>query len=191
MKSYITLYHGSLSMKFVPMFGMGGNKRDYGSGFYTTSDIELAKEWSVCNTDKPGYIHKYSLKTTDLNILNLNDNFGKFTWLAILAKHRSISTIKRHGINIDKLIKKYYDPYKDMIESADVIIGYRADRSYLYLVKNVLCSEVDMNIFEEIMNTNSPDTEVFIQSQKAFNCLTEVEMNDSGYYCDVDNTEYK
>lgn len=41
---YIPLYHGSPEMRFKPVFGLGQDKHDYGPGFYTTLDINLARE---------------------------------------------------------------------------------------------------------------------------------------------------
>ena len=43
----IRLYHGSPEENFVPKFGLGNDKHDYGRGFYLTEFPELAKEWSV------------------------------------------------------------------------------------------------------------------------------------------------
>lgn len=45
----ITLYHGSPNETLVPTYGKGEEKHDYGRGFYLTPDIELAREWAVCN----------------------------------------------------------------------------------------------------------------------------------------------
>ena len=119
---HIPLYHGSPIMKFKPMFGKGETKHDYGAGFYTSFDLELAKAWAVCNTDGPGYVHKYLLETRDLSILAFNDvldakdqgildevdmlarpgDLGVLTWLATLAKHRKAADSRRYEINAAK-----------------------------------------------------------------------------------------
>lgn len=41
------LYHGSSSIIRKPVFGFGKPYDDYGSGFYCTEVLDLAKEWSV------------------------------------------------------------------------------------------------------------------------------------------------
>lgn len=41
------LYHGSPEENFIPKFGLGNDRHDYGRGFYLTEFPELAKEWAV------------------------------------------------------------------------------------------------------------------------------------------------
>lgn len=43
------LYHGSDKIVNSPRYGVGKADNDYGSGFYTTEDINSAKEWAVIN----------------------------------------------------------------------------------------------------------------------------------------------
>ena len=44
MKDVLRLYHGSPEESFIPTFGLGNDKHDYGRGFYLTEFPELAKE---------------------------------------------------------------------------------------------------------------------------------------------------
>ena len=39
----VILYHGSNNIINKPGFGLGNKNNDYGLGFYTTENIELAK----------------------------------------------------------------------------------------------------------------------------------------------------
>lgn len=41
------LYHGSNQDNLIPKFGYGKINNDYGRGFYTTPNKELAKEWAM------------------------------------------------------------------------------------------------------------------------------------------------
>ena len=41
------LYHGSSAESFKSAFGLGRDDHDYGRGFYTTADIDLAREWAA------------------------------------------------------------------------------------------------------------------------------------------------
>lgn len=184
----IPLYHGSPNKICNPQYGFGEDKHDYGRGFYTTLEYELACEWAVCTSEgQNGYVHKYILDTIDLSILNLNKTYGVLTWLATLAKHRSAATSKKYRINEKKLIDKYYDP---QIETYDIIIGYRADDSFFSFAKLAIRGEVDISLLDEIMKEGKLGYQVFLQSEKAFHCIKEVDMCAEGYYKEVDFEKY-
>ena len=54
----IILYHGTPERYFIPTFGKGEDKHDYGKGFYLTENLELAKEWAVCRPENNnGWVH--------------------------------------------------------------------------------------------------------------------------------------
>lgn len=44
-KSMIRLYHGTMEENLKPRYGIGKLNNDYGSGFYTTPNLELAREF--------------------------------------------------------------------------------------------------------------------------------------------------
>lgn len=198
---YIPLYHGSSEPEFTPTFGVGRNTHDYGSGFYTTLSLELAREWATSMNNADGYVHKYFLDTSELSILNLNALLeaqdtgsindthllcgqGRYhkelTWLAILAKHRFTAQSKRYAINKDKLINAYYDK---AIEDFDVIIGYRADDSYFKFAKAVMAEDADVGLLGELLHAGNLGHQVFIQSERAFSKLQEVYNNWAGENC--------
>lgn len=198
---YIPLYHGSSEPEFTPTFGVGRNTHDYGSGFYTTLSLELAREWATSMNNADGYVHKYLLDTSELSILNLNALLeaqdtgsindthllcgqGRYhkelTWLAILAKHRFTAQSKRYAINKDKLINAYYDK---AIEDFDVIIGYRADDSYFKFAKAVIAEDADVGLLGELLHAGNLGHQVFIQSERAFSKLQEVYNSWAGRNC--------
>lgn len=198
---YIPLYHGSSEPEFTPTFGVGRNTHDYGSGFYTTLSLELAREWATSMNNDDCYVHKYLLDTSELSILNLNALLeaqdtgsindthllcgqGRYhkelTWLAILAKHRFTAQSKRYAINKDKLISVYYDR---AIEDFDVIIGYRADDSYFKFAKAVIAEDADVGLLGELLHAGNLGHQVFIQSERAFSKLQEVYNSWAGENC--------
>lgn len=184
----IPLYHGSPNKICKPQYGFGQDKHDYGRGFYTTLDYNLACEWAVCtNSGKNGYIHKYILDTLGLSILNLNEKYGVLTWLATLTKHRSAAATKRYKINEQKLIEKYYDPE---IETFDAIIGYRADDSFFSFAKQAIRGDIDICLLNEIMMQGNLGYQIFLQSKKAFDNLKEIDMCAEGFYKEVDYEQY-
>ena len=56
------LYHGNKNANMRPKYGKGTSNNDYGVGFYTTPDAELAKEWAYA---------AYTKVTWDIYILIL------------------------------------------------------------------------------------------------------------------------
>ena len=71
----LVLYHGSPDKQIVPTYGLGNDKHDYGKGFYLTGSPVLASEWSVCNPiEKNGWVHKFVLDTSELKILDFENN---------------------------------------------------------------------------------------------------------------------
>lgn len=78
MANSLTIYHGSSHVIEHPEFGVGNPYNDYGLGFYCTESLELAKEWGA-SEEADGFVNQYSLNTTGLTELNLND--GSYTIL--------------------------------------------------------------------------------------------------------------
>jgi len=83
-----TLYHGSCDIIEKPVFGQGKRYNDYGSGFYCTDSLDMAKEWGVShNTD--GYANCYESDCEGLRILDLNGpQHCILHWLAVLLENR-------------------------------------------------------------------------------------------------------
>lgn len=104
-RKLIKLYHGSPNKVIKLEYGKGEDKHDYGRGFYLTRNIELAKEWSVCNGNNVGYVHCYTLDITDLRVLDFN-KLSELTWMAELMSHRPADNSARYRKLAPIFIKK-------------------------------------------------------------------------------------
>lgn len=113
------LYHGSPNKEFIPQYGKGEEKHDYGKGFYLTEYKDLAKEWAVCNPDKGnGWLHKYQLDCKELKIFDF-EKAGILSWLAELMKHRAADNSRRYKLLSEKFIAKYGISTEDYELSGD------------------------------------------------------------------------
>lgn len=163
------LYHGSPNKEFIPQYGKGEEKHDYGKGFYLTEYKDLAKEWAVCNPDKGnGWLHKYQLDCKGLKIFDF-EKAGILSWLAELMKHRAADNSRRYKLLSEKFIAKYGISTEDY----DVIRGWRADASYFYIAKAFVRDEIDVCILEELFHFGDLGIQYCLKSEKAFNLLTE------------------
>ena len=167
----IILYHGTPERCFIPTFGKGEDKHDYGKGFYLTENLELAKEWAVCRPENNnGWVHKYELDCTELRILDFKE-YDVLTWLAELMKHRAASDSKRYRMLSARFIEKYGID----ILNYDVIKGWRANASYFYIAKEFVCDNVDISILEELLSLGGLGIQYCIKSELAFSKLVEIE----------------
>lgn len=168
-KQIVTLYHGSPNEDFTPLFGYGEDKHDYGRGFYLTGDMELAREWAVCQSSgSDGWLHTYSLDISGLKVLDF-EKIGTLSWLAELMKHREADSSKRYRMYAPRFISKYG------IDTSgyDIIKGWRADASYFYIAKAFVRDEVDANILEELLMLGDLGVQYCCKTEKAFSRLTE------------------
>jgi len=166
----IILYHGTPERCFIPTFGKGEDKHDYGKGFYLTENLELAKEWAVCRPENNnGWVHKYELDCTELRILDFKE-YDVLTWLAELMKHRAASDSKRYRILSEKFIEKYGVD----TEKYDVIKGWRANASYFYIAKEFVRDNVDIDILEELLSLGGLGVQYCIKSEPAYSNLVEL-----------------
>lgn len=162
----IILYHGSEKIIDSPKFGVGKSYNDYGLGFYTTEDIELAKEWAV-DKDRSGFANKYELDLSNLKILDLSET-SVLDWIAILLSNRFFelkSTISKTGK--DFILKKYQTNFDDY----DVIIGYRADDSYFMYANDFLNNSLSLRSLERALKLGNLGLQVVLKSKKAFDSI--------------------
>ena len=176
----VILYHGSNNIINKPEFGLGNKNNDYGLGFYTTENIELAKEWGV-NLDYDGYANIYEIDLDDLKILNLNE-YSILHWITILLQNRTF-TLKNEIAKAGKdyLVKNFSISYEDY----DVIIGYRADDSYFSFAEAFLNNTISSKRLGEAMKLGNLGEQVVIKSKKAFNKLKFIgyeKVDSSKYY---------
>lgn len=165
----LILYHGSPNKTIHPVYGLGNDKHDYGRGFYLTENPTLAAEWSVCNpTENNGWVHKYTLDTTDLNILDFQE-YNILSWLAELMKHRDADSGRRYKVLAPRFIEKY----QISTEGYDVIKGWRANASYFYIAKCFVRDEVDLDILPDLLKLGDLGIQYCLKTEKAFHCLKE------------------
>ena len=159
------VYHGSSNVIKVPVFNGSKRSNDYGYGFYTTVDLELAKEWA-CSDNMNGFANIYEADLDSLKILNLNaPEYNILNWLAILTRYRSYW----QSGNISEEAKNYLqenffvDP-----NDYDVVIGYRADDSYFSFASDFVAGTISLAKLSEAMRLGKLGEQIVFKSKKAF-----------------------
>lgn len=159
------VYHGSDHILEVPVFRGRKPQNDYGSGFYMTESLELAKEWA-CAKNTDGFANRYELDLEDLQVLNLNGpEYSILNWLAILTKHRSYW---QNG-SIAEEAKEYLQTnfYMDT-SSYDVIIGYRADDSYFSFAQDFVAGTISLRKLSEAMHLGKLGEQIVLKSERSY-----------------------
>ena len=163
------IYHGSQKIISQPVYGAGKPYNDYGTGFYCTESLELAKEWA-CPVMNDGYANKYELDLSELNIMRLTD--GEYTilnWLAILLKNRSFDIDSNIGSNAKQYILREFLPdTKDV----DVMIGYRADDSYFSFAEDFVNNTISVRDLSYAMQLGRLGEQIVLLSRRSFEKLS-------------------
>ena len=68
------VYHGSEQIIKTPVFNGSMRTNDYGYGFYTTKNEELAKEWA-CSNNHDGFANCYELDLDGLSMQTVSMSF--------------------------------------------------------------------------------------------------------------------
>ena len=128
--SIIQLLHGTDHIIEVPDNHIGNPHNDYGMGFYCTRVDEMAREWA-CKKNTDGFVNSYDFDTEGLKVLNLLDGTHTvLNWMALLLQFRTFKLDSEVAVDArDYLIGHYSID----LTGYDVVIGYRADDSYLPL----------------------------------------------------------
>ena len=159
------VYHGSDHIIEKPAYNGSKRTNDYGYGFYTTENIELAKEWA-CGDQRNGFANIYEFNPEGLTILRLNSpEYTILNWLAILTKYRSYW---QNG-SIAEEAKKYLQQHF-FVDPApyDVIIGYRADDSYFTFAQDFVAGAISLKKLSEAMRLGKLGEQIVLKSEKAF-----------------------
>lgn len=159
------LFHGSDSIVKVPLYGYGKEDNDYGSGFYTTEDIKMANAWAVVNGKNTAYCNQYSFPIENMNVINLDEK-GTLAWIAEVLYHRGTDS-EDYRFLADALI----DRYKVDTENCDVIIGYRADDSYMQVTEMFLRGYLSINEVDKFFREGDLGEQVCLKSKKAFEAI--------------------
>lgn len=161
----MTLYHGSGLVVQRPDISFGKKNNDYGQGFYCTESGELAREWA-CPGEKNGISNRYQLETDGLRIFRLNGESEEalLFWIAVLISNRKLNPdteIAREGACF------LQSRYRMNLETADVVIGYRADDSYFSFVKDFLNNTIHMEQLKRALEMETIGEQVVIKSMRA------------------------
>ena len=162
----VTLYHGSQKVIKKPQYGAGNPFNDYGLGFYTTKDKELAGEWAVLNSGKDGRINEYKLDYNALSVLRL-DSQPFEVGVAVLMLCRRGEYANEVQSRLDRFIEKYGID----ISSYDVIEGWRANDSFFSYVRDFAAMALSLEKLKEAMRLGGLGTQVCLKTQMAFNQL--------------------
>ena len=167
------LYHGSDHIIERPVYGKGNVHNDYGLGFYTTQDLELAKEWSAKENALAGFVNKYSIDLKGLKVLDLDeDGYGILNWIATLVQNR-VFALKRNIMQSGKdfLIANY----SLNLNGFDIIIGWRADDAYFRYAQDFLNNAITVAELNKAMRLGNLGKQVVIKSKKAFSLIRFIE----------------
>ena len=159
------VYHGSDHIIETPLYNGSKRTNDYGYGFYTTENIELAMEWA-CSDNRDGFANIYELNTDGLEILNLNDpQYNILNWLAVLTKYRSYWQSGSVAEEAKNYLQKYF--FVDSSEY-DIVIGYRADDSYFSFAQDFVSGAISLRKLSEAMRLGKLGEQVVLKSKKSF-----------------------
>ena len=159
------VYHGSDHIIQKPVYNGSKRTNDYGYGFYTTENEELAREWA-CSRNRDGFSNSYEADLDNLKILNLNaPEYNILNWLAILTKYRTYW----QKTSIAEEAKDYLQRNFFIDPSAyDVIIGYRADDSYFSFAQDFISGTISLAKLSEAMRLGKLGEQIVFKSQESY-----------------------
>ena len=94
------------------------------------------------------------------------DEYGVLTWIAEIIANRGTRG-EYSSILADKIIEKYRIDLTD----ADIVIGYRADDSYMDIVDAFLQNQLDLDEVERLFRKGELGHQYFIKSERAFSLI--------------------
>jgi len=182
----MVLYHGSQVEKFTPTFGLGKEQHDFGKGFYLTDSPTLAQEWSVCRPDAhDGWVHAFDLDTDGLKVFDFR-SANPLAWVAELMKHRDADDSAAYHRRAAVFVQKYRVDVSD----ADVIVGWRADASYFYIVKAFVRGDVDVDCLPQLLKLGGFGVQYVVKSQAAYDRLKAISAKRMKVRFDVFHSAY-
>lgn len=158
------IYHGSDHIIETPVYRGGKRTNDYGYGFYTTENLELAKEWA-CADNRNGFANRYEADLEGLKILNLNSpEYSILNWLAILARYRTYWQNSSIAAQAKDYLQEHFfiDP-----EQYDIVIGYRADDSYFTFAQDFVNNTISLSKLSEAMRLGKLGEQVVFKSRES------------------------
>lgn len=164
----LKIYHGSPQIIEHPQLTKGNPHNDFGQGFYTASNLELAGEWS-CFRKQNGYINHYHLETNGLQILDLTTPPAHLLqWLAVIIQNR----IFDFNLPITNQALDYLtNHFLPKLNEPDIIIGYRADDSYFSFVENFLNNTISLRELAFAFKIAPDNKQIVFKTPKALQQL--------------------
>lgn len=165
----LELYHGSEWVVEHPSLALARPHNDYGPGFYTTPDLELACEWA-CQRRRDGYANRYALQDDGLVVLDLLD--GTHTvleWIALLLAHRLFSLNSGIALSArEELVTRFLPS----LAGVDVVVGYRADDSYFSYARSFVENGLPLGKLAEALYLGELGEQTVLVSERAFSQLS-------------------
>ena len=167
--STISLFHGSERVIAHPSLAQARPRNDFGRGFYTTPEYELAGEWA-CQHGSDGFVNSYTLWLDGLVVLDLLDgSHNTLEWIALLLRHRRFDLrLPTAALARDMLVEHFCPD----LSSVDVVVGYRADDSYFSFARAFVENALPLSALEEALVLGQLGEQVVLVSGKAFSQLS-------------------
>ena len=167
MSKNITLYHGTGEKNFEPRYGGGREYHDYGNGFYTTEDIEAAKEWACQGQHDSAFVYAYELNADGLKLFNLDEN-NTLAWVSVLMTHRRGKKIRGAALErCNTMIERYGID----VGEYDIIRGFRADDSYFQFTADFVTDTITLETLMKSIIAGDLGKQVCVKSEKAYGQL--------------------
>jgi hypothetical protein len=180
-RNIIMLYHGTSERDFKPRFGGGRGYHDYGDGFYTTEDIEAAKEWACQGQHDSAFVYEYELNADGLSLLNLNEK-NTLAWVSVLMTHRRSKKIR--GAALERC-NKMIEQYGIDVSGYDIIRGFRANDSYFQFTTDFVTDTITLETLMKSIIAGDLGKQVCIKSEKAYRqlgkCVDIIGVNGADY----------
>lgn len=161
----IELFHGSPRVVSHPSLAQARPHNDYGRGFYTTRQHDLASEWA-CQRGNDGFVNTYSLWMDGLAVLDLLDGtHSTLEWVALLLKHRLFDLRLPAAELAREALTERFCPD---LSGVDVVVGYRADDSYFSYVRSFVENALPLSALEEALVLGELEEQTVLVSGKAF-----------------------
>jgi hypothetical protein len=162
------LYHGSAHIIEKPAYGKGKKNNDYGRGFYCTEHEEMAKEWAV-DEHLDGYVNRYRLEESGLNILHLGSHeYCVLHWITLLLQNRQFDLETPLAREAYRYLCEHFSVD---LQGVDVIVGYRADDSFFSFASDFVEGIISVSQLSAALKLGELGEQVFLRSRRAFAAL--------------------
>lgn len=161
----LTLYHGSGLVVQKPDVLYGKKNNDYGQGFYCSESAELAREWA-CPREQDGILNRYCLETDGMRVFHLKGESEEalLIWISVLLANRKLNLDTENARTSARFLQSRY---LMSLETADLVIGYRADDSYFSFVKDFLNDRISLMQLQQALKLGTVGEQIVIKSQRA------------------------